>query len=117
MANKKNKKQGGMVFSTNPDFKPSDYIEDDTIDTLPAGKQNLRVLLDRKNRKGKTVTLITGFEGKNDDLNELAKKLKGLCGAGGSAKEGEILIQGDFRDRVLEYLHKNGYTRSKKSGG
>lgn len=117
MSKKKNKKQGGMVFSTNPDFNPDDYIEEEETITLPPEKQNLKILLDRKQRKGKTVTLITGFEGKEDDLEALGKKLKGLCGAGGSVKNGEILIQGDFRDRILEHLLKNGFTKTKKSGG
>ena len=117
MSKKKNKNRGGMVFSTNPDFDPDDYIEEHEAETLPPEKQNLRILLDRKQRKGKTVTLITGFEGQDKDIQELGKKLKGLCGAGGSVKEGEILIQGDFRDRILEYLHKNRYTKTKKSGG
>lgn len=117
MAKKKSKNQGGMVFSTNPDFDPSDYTEEENIETLPPDNQILRVELDRKNRKGKTVTLITGFEGSEDDLQSLGKKLKSLCGAGGSAKDGEILIQGDFRDRVVEFLLKNGYTKTKKKGG
>lgn len=116
MSKKKNRKQGGMVFSTNPDFDPEDYIEEEA-ETLPPEEQNLRILLDRKQRKGKTVTLITGFEGKEEDIQDLGKKLKGLCGAGGSVKNGEILIQGDFRDRILEHLQKNGFTKTKKSGG
>ncbi|MFW6203020.1 MAG: translation initiation factor [Marinilabilia sp.] len=116
MASKK-KKSGGMVYSTNPDFDPEDHREKEETETLPPQKQNLRIMLDRKHRKGKTVTLITGFQGSEDDLQDLGKKLKGICGAGGSAKNGEILIQGDFRERILEHLHKNGYTQTKKSGG
>jgi translation initiation factor 1 len=117
MAKKKKKLNGGMVFSTNPDFDPENYIDEESIETPPAEKQNLRVEMDRKNRKGKSVTLITGFEGTEDTLQELGKKLKSMCGSGGSAKNGEILIQGDFRDRIVEYLQKNGYTKTKKSGG
>ncbi len=117
MAKNKNKQKGGMVYSTNPDFDPDNFIEKDTTETLPPEKQNLRILLDRKNRKGKTVTLITGFQGTENDLQYLGKKLKSMCGAGGSVKDGEIIIQGDFRDRVVEYLHKNAYINTKKSGG
>jgi len=117
MAKKKSKNQGGMVFSTNPDFDPDNYIDEEKIETPLPEKQKLRIELDRKNRKGKTVTLITGFEGTEDDLQALGKKLKNICGAGGSAKDGEILIQGDFRDRIVEFLLKNGYAKTKKKGG
>jgi translation initiation factor 1 len=117
VSKKKKKNLGGMVYSTDPDFNPDDFIEKEEAETLPPEKQNLRVLLDRKNRKGKTVTLITGFEGKESDLQDLGRTLKGICGAGGSSKDSEILIQGDFRERIIEYLHKNGYTQTKKSGG
>ena len=106
-----------MVFSTNPDFHPEDYIEKEETETLPPDKQDLRISLDRKNRKGKSVTLITGFVGPESALQELGKKIKSICGTGGSTKNGEILIQGDFRDRILDYLHKNGYHRTKKAGG
>ncbi|MGQ1889699.1 translation initiation factor [Thermophagus sp. OGC60D27] len=117
MSKKKKKISGGMVYSTNPDFNPQDYIENEDTETISPDKQDLRVSLDRKNRKGKSVTLITGFIGSDLDLQELGKKLKGICGTGGSTKNGEILIQGDFRDRIIDYLHKNGYSRTKKSGG
>jgi translation initiation factor 1 len=105
----------GVVFSTNPDF---DYQNEDggQEETLPPSKQDLRILLDKKNRKGKAVTLITGFIGTNDDLKELAKKLKTKCGVGGSSKDGEIIIQGDFRDKILDILSNDGY-KAKKSGG
>ncbi|MDE7069813.1 MAG: translation initiation factor [Alistipes sp.] len=105
----------GMVYSTNPDFK----FETDTpnvAETLPPERQELRVWLDRKHRGGKTATLVRGFVGSDDDLNELARLLKTRCGVGGSAKEGEIIIQGDHRDRIVEILAKSGY-KCKKAGG
>jgi len=108
MSNKNRINSGGIVFSTNPDFKFGDDSEE-VIITLPPEKQHLRVIIDKKQRKGKIVTLITGFSGDNDALKELEKKLKTLCGSGGSSKEGEILIQGDFRQKILDYLQKNGY--------
>ncbi len=105
----------GMVYSTNPDFQYT-TAEDEEATTLPPAEQNLRVWLDRKQRGGKVVTLVKGFVGSNDDLTELARLLKTKCGVGGAAKEGEILIQGDHRDRVVEILTKSGY-RCKKAGG
>ncbi len=116
MAKNKKSSQGGMIYSTNPDFDPDQYREQESVQTLPPSQQNLKIFLDRKNRKGKTVTLITGFQGEENDLQDLGKKLKNQCGAGGSAKQGEILIQGDFRDRIFEYLQKEGY-KVKKAGG
>ncbi len=115
MAKKKKKDRDGFVFSTDPDFEYRYEAEDP--DELPAGRQKLRVLLDRKKRKGKEVTLVTGFVGPEDSLKDLGKLLKSKCGVGGSVKEGEILIQGDHRDRVVELLKAEGFSNTKKSGG
>ncbi|MHA7128434.1 translation initiation factor [Algoriphagus namhaensis] len=109
------KNRSGMVYSTNDDF---DYQNQDGFEeeTLAPHQQKLRVLLDKKARGGKKVTLIEGFVGNEEDLKELGKVLKNKCGVGGSAKDGEILIQGDHRDKVLQLLHEQGYG-AKKSGG
>ena len=104
----------GMVYSTNPDFE-YDTGEEPEAETLPPARQNLRVWLDRKQRAGKVVTLVRGFVGRDDDLQERARLLKTRCGVGGAAKEGEILIQGDHRDRVVEILTRAGYG-CKKAG-
>lgn len=104
-----------MVYSTDPDFRPDEEPMDGG-ETLPPQQQRLRVMLDKKNRAGKAVTLIAGFEGTTDDLEALGKKLKNLCGSGGSAKDGEILVQGDHRDKILKWLLDNGYKNSKKAG-
>ena len=98
----------GVVYSTNPDFKYETTAEPEA-ETLPAAKQKLIVSIDRRARAGKQVTLVTGFVGTSDDLAALAKTLKTKCGVGGSAKDGEIIIQGDFRDRVVELLKGMGY--------
>ena len=101
-----------VVYSTNPDFRYETETEEEAV-TLPAGQQKLRVQLDRKNRGGKVVTLVTGFVGTDDDLKELGKQLKSKCGVGGSAKDGEIIVQGDFKEKVVELLRKTGYTQTK----
>lgn len=113
----KNKKpdQFGFVFSTNPDFQ---FQHEETPgEELPKEKQKLRIMLDKKQRRGKAVTLITGFEGPEEKLKELGKQLKSKCGVGGSVKGGEILLQGDHRDKVMEFLLQEGYSATKKSGG
>ena len=104
-----------VVYSTNPDFN---YEMDDEEEqaTLQPSQQRLRVQLDRKNRGGKVVTLITGFVVTEDDLKELGKFLKSKCGVGGSAKDGEVIVQGDFKQKVLELLKKEGYTQTKSVG-
>jgi translation initiation factor 1 len=109
------KERLGVVFSTNPDFK-YESEENAAAETVPPKQQNLRVQLDKKKRKGKSVTLVTGFIGKDEDLQQLGKLLKTKCGVGGTAKNGEILIQGDFVQKVLEILLQNGY-KAKRSGG
>jgi translation initiation factor 1 len=109
------KKFTGVVYSTNPDFEyQSDAAAEAT--TLPPQQQQLRVQLDKKQRGGKQVTLVTGFVGSEADLQTLGKLLKTKCGVGGSAKDGEIVVQGDFREKVLEVLVKEGY-KAKKIGG
>jgi translation initiation factor 1 len=112
---KKFRERIDVVYSTNPDFKYKTQEEEDS-ETPPVNQQNLKVMLDRKNRGGKTVTLITGFVGKNEDLEALGKSLKSKCGVGGTVKDGEIIIQGDFADRVLQLLQAAGY-KCKRAGG
>lgn len=105
----------GVVYSTNSDFK-YDKEDQNEFGTLPANQQKLIVQLDKKNRKGKAVTLVTGFTGSTEDLEVLGKLLKTKCGVGGTAKDGKILIQGDFRDKVMQILSTEGF-KVKRSGG
>lgn len=99
---------GGMVYSTDDSFVFDDDSAEETF--VDPKKQKLRVLTDKKQRKGKIVTLIEGFEGSAEQITQLSKQLKNLCGAGGSAKDGVILIQGDFKSRVADFLQKAGYS-------
>ena len=101
-----------VVYSTNPDYQ-YENIGEEEAETLPKNQQKLRVSMEKKGRGGKTVTLICGFIGSEDDLKELGKLLKTKCGVGGSAKEGEIIIQGDFKQRIIDLLKAEGYTQTK----
>jgi len=115
MKNNDWKERLDVVYSTRPDYSYS-YTEREEAVTLPKEKQLLRIVLDKKNRGGKIVTLVTGFTGKEEDALELGKLLKTKCGVGGSVKEGEILIQGDFRNRILDILHHEGYLKTRIIG-
>ena len=115
MKNNDWKERLNVVYSTSPNFN-YEMADDEEQTTLPASQQRLRVQLDKKNRGGKVVTLITGFVGSNNDLKELGKLLKSRCGVGGSAKDGEIIVQGDFKQKVLELLKNEGYTQTKPVG-
>jgi translation initiation factor 1 len=111
---KKNKiDKYGFVFSTDPNFR-FENEEHQSAETLPPKQQKLKIKLDTKRRAGKAVTLVEGFIGTEEDLENLEKKLKNYCGTGGSAKNGEIIIQGDQRDKVLQWLQRNEYTNAKK---
>ena len=115
MSKQKKQRYEGIVYSTDSSFSYEENLES-AVETLLNEKQKLKVLLDRKSRKGKVVTVVEGFIGKDSDLQEIAKLLKQKCGVGGSAKEGEILIQGDFKQKVFEILVSLGYN-VKQVGG
>ncbi|MBC7866331.1 MAG: translation initiation factor [Gloeobacteraceae cyanobacterium ES-bin-316] len=113
MAKNKTGYGSGVIYSTDPGFEFERQDEANQA-TLPAPEQNLKVRLDTKHRGGKAVTLVDGFVGTVSDAEELGKKLKSYCGTGGAVKDGEILVQGDNRDKVLAWLLKNGYKMAKK---
>ena len=113
MGKKDKNDKRGFVYSTDPDFKFEEE-EEEAQETLLPKEQRLRIRFETKHRGGKTVTLVQDFVGKEEDLEELGKKLKNYCGTGGSVKDGEIIIQGDQSDKVLQWLLKNGFDKSKK---
>ena len=102
------KKREGVVYSTSSEFEYQHH-ENLEADTLPANKQHLKVMLDKKMRAGKQVTMVTGFVGTSADLEELTKMIKTKCGVGGSSKDGEIIVQGDVRTKVVQLLENAGY--------
>jgi translation initiation factor 1 len=108
------KKREGIVYSTNPNF--AFEPDNSSIITLPAGQQLLYVWIDSKARKGKTVTLIKGFAGAEKDLEALSREIKSFCGTGGSVKNGEVIIQGNFREKIIGFLNKKGF-KTRKAGG
>ncbi|MFL5810323.1 MAG: translation initiation factor [Flavisolibacter sp.] len=113
MAKKNKSDKNGFVFSTDPDFR-FENEEQPVSETLPAKQQKLKIRLDTKHRGGKAVTLVEGFIGKEEDIEDLGKKLKNYCGTGGSVKDAQIIIQGDQREKILQWLLKNGFNNSKK---
>lgn len=116
MAKQKKQRFEGVVYSTADDFDYTETEQEVEIVTLPKTQQKIKVLLDRKSRKGKVVTIVDGFVGTDEDLQALAKMLKGKCGVGGTAKDGEILIQGDFKTKIFDLLKLEGFP-VKMSGG
>jgi translation initiation factor 1 len=113
MTAKKYNSLSAFVYSTNPDFKPEDADEQPVATVAPA-QQVLRIRLETKHRGGKAVSLVSGFQGTETDLEQLGKQLKTICGTGGTVKDGDIIIQGDHRDKMLQWLQKNGYIKTKK---
>ena len=114
--NKKPQSGFNFVFSTNSDYQPNNE-EETNEETLAPNQQKLRVMIDRKKRKGKEVTLVVGFEGNEDDLKDLGKYLKSKCGVGGSVKDYEIMVQGNQKDKVVKLLLEKGYSQTKGAGG
>jgi translation initiation factor 1 len=112
MPNKKNF-NSGIVYSTDPTFKP-ETAEQREEKTLEPAQQNLRLRLDTKHRSGKAVTLVENFVGTEEDLEKLGKLLKTFCGTGGSVKVWQVIIQGDQREKIFQWLTKNGYKKTKK---
>ena len=108
MSKKNQPDKRGFVYSTDPGFSFEEEKHEE-LDTLPFSQQKLKISLDKKQRAGKAVTLVSGFVGRSEDLEELGKKLKTFCGTGGSVKDGEIIIQGDQRQKVTDWLNKNGF--------
>lgn len=106
------KKRLNILYSTNPDFL-YEYDEEAEAETLSPDQQKLRVQIEKKGRNGKTATIINGFIGQEEDLKELARHIKNRCGVGGSAKDGQIIIQGDLKEKVLNVLKEAGYKNSK----
>lgn len=104
--------KGGIVYSTDENFK-YDSGEQQSVDRVPEHEQPVKIQLDRKQRAGKSVTLVYGFDKTDEEIEQLCKLLKRHCGTGGSSKQGEIIIQGDFREKILQWLRKNDYTKAK----
>ena len=107
--NKKSRNAVGVVYSTNPDYQYQYDDSDEQLETLPPAKQRLHVRMERSGRGGKTVTVVDNFVGSDDDLQALGRTLKAKCGVGGTAKDGQIIIQGDFRERIATLLKELGY--------
>jgi translation initiation factor 1 len=116
VSKKKQSDRLGFVYSTDPNFG-FQHDEKNEQETVPPSQQKLRVVLETKQRGGKPTTVVTGFIGTDADIEALGKKLKSFCGTGGSVKDGEVLVQGDQREKLVGWLLKNGYTNTKKSGG
>lgn len=112
MAKKKLYNKTGIVYSTSSDF--TFEKEEENVESLPPNEQLLKVILDQKHRGGKTVSIVSGFVMKEEEITGLAKQLKSFCGSGGSAKDNEIIIQGDHRDKIVQWLVKNDYTKTRK---
>lgn len=112
MKNNDWKSRLNIVYSTNPDFRYKEE-EEEEVATPEKRQQKLRVSIEKKGRGGKTVTVVSGFTGSEDDLKELGKLLKTKCGVGGSVKDGDILIQGEFRQRIIDLLKEEGYSQTK----